>query len=304
MGLPIDGRPEHPLDELVDLVEGRLTPDREQGVRAHLVRCPACQEEHAWILAFREAAHARDLVHVPAATLVAIGAGGERTAAIDRHLSACARCREELALLEAFPSEAELDRALVESPAARETMPRETTRRPVLRFPSWRTARWLAVGAAAACVAVVLHVARGPIRVADLAVLEPLPVTTLRAAAEDSALARGAELYREADYQRAVESLRAATSRQPGDAEVRLLLGSAELLAGFPREAAVTLREASRLAGAGELRAVCLWVLVNAYLRAGDREAALAALADLQRAPGSMAERAQALSEKLARARG
>jgi Flp pilus assembly protein TadD len=138
---------------------------------------------------------------------------------------------------------------------------------------------------------------------ADLAVLEPVPVTTLRAATEDSALARGAELYRDGDYRRAVEPLRAATSRRPGDAEVRLLLGSAELLAGSPREAAATLLEASRLAGSGELRAVCVWHLVNAYLRTSDREAALGGLADLQRAPGPIAARARALSEKLARAR-
>ena len=46
----------HPLDDLVELANGRLEASRGDEVRTHLARCAACHAEYEWLRALREGA--------------------------------------------------------------------------------------------------------------------------------------------------------------------------------------------------------------------------------------------------------
>jgi RNA polymerase sigma factor (sigma-70 family) len=87
-------------------------------------------------------------------------------------------------------------------------------------------------------------------------------------------------------YEQARQAFRAAAARDPEHAEATYLAGLGSALAGDLDAAIGELAAAERLAS-GELAAKIHWSLANAYLKAGRRDEAIAALESLARADTS-----------------
>jgi hypothetical protein len=289
--------PGHPVDALVDLVEGRLTVDDERAVRGHIASCASCSDELAWIERFRSSARGGGLAHLSPTTLVAIDAGATPSPEDATHLAGCSMCRSELALLGELPSEATPAEAREADDAPAEARAASKIRR--IRFPRRPSLQWASAGLAAAALALAFQLFRGGDRVSDLAIVEPLRLQIPRSAATDPSFARALDLYRAAAYGRVATELEALSHEHTESADVLLVRGSAELLAGSPARAIVFLEQAARLSPSAELRSESLWQLANAHLLAGHGDAALRVLTDLEQTGGSKAPQAKALAAKV-----
>lgn len=260
----------HVTDEIVDYLDGRLDPERREIFMQHLAGCAECKAAVDFALTLRETVDAQGLAHLDADRIVALAAtpegmtGGERA-----HLEACPDCRLELDWVTSRPGE----------PAS--------TGLGLERFGSrrFRILAPVAALAAAAALLIVFLPARKPRPGTDLAALvhvEPLPVQITRgvpaAGSFEEARLEGLEAYRDGDYARAADACSEALVRKPGDAEMLLYRGSAELLTGRPGPAATDLEEGLRRTDLPPLREELFWQLASARLLLGDRSTATDAL--------------------------
>ena len=201
-----------------------------------------------------------------------------------------------------------------------------------MRAPSWllrlgRRWRWALAGAGVvlAVVVIVIVVSIGhrsvstpgvsgqpaeppagePFSLAPLASIGALPVRLTREAFEagsfDEARTLGLAAYQGAAYESAASQLRIALDRRPGDPEVSLYLGSAELLRRNPGSAMPPLETASR-AKDPAIQEEALWQLANAWLLANQGDDALAAGRELRARGGVHAIDADSLIGRVERA--
>jgi anti-sigma factor RsiW len=321
---------EHVVSEIADYLAGRLSPARMEEIRRHLAECEECAADFAWSREFRDEARAEGLDHLSADRILATAAAeGERvTESEHAHLGQCAACRAEVewakrqAPVEAALAEldapettgpesgSEADRARPDAP--RRAMPRGTRLR-------WRWVWGTAAVAAAAVVVILLLPTSQPIppattpqpgviqeapvpSIAALARIEPLPVSITRGPSEpgsfEESRMQGLEAYVEGDYAAAVRHLRRGLELQPANHEVRLYLGSAELLRGDPATAEPLLDAAASRA-AEPVRSEALWALASARMRLEDRSGALDALRRLKLVPGRHAAATDTLIAEL-----
>ena len=279
----------HILELIADYLENRLTPEQRREVEMHRDRCGECGAALAFAMKLQEEALAQGLAHIRPDRIVALAA--ERNAATtveQQHLDSCESCRRELE----WASAGKEDEALAGEDADEDSRRRAT--------PSFARRWWPAVTvAAAALIAFLIFLPRGsrdtvtPIPrelhettdYSSLARIEALPVRINRSAVEpgtfEAARLRGLELYRDADYAGARAALEEALALRPGDAEMLLYLGSAELLQGNPAGAAVHLATGVSRADTPALREELLWQLVQAHLAANNREDATATLEEV-----------------------
>jgi hypothetical protein len=140
----------------------------------------------------------------------------------------------------------------------------------------------------------------------SLASVEPLPVRFTRGAVEagsfEEARLQGLEAYATADYDSAAAHFRVGLRRRPGDSEVTLYLGSAELLRDNAA-AAIPLLETSARATALTIRTEALWQLVNAQLLLDHGEEALVRARELSGLGGPRRIEADSLIARIERAR-
>jgi hypothetical protein len=140
---------------------------------------------------------------------------------------------------------------------------------------------------------------------APLASIRALPVRVTREAFEagsfDEARALGLSAYQGAAYDSAASQLRIALDQKPGDPEVSLYLGSAELLRRNPGAAMPPLETASR-AKDPAIQEEALWQLANAWLLANQGDDALAMGRELRARGGVHAIDADSLIGRVERA--
>jgi len=144
-----------------------------------------------------------------------------------------------------------------------------------------------------------------PIVLAPLARIEALPVRVTRESFEagsfEEARALGLEAYQNATFDSAAAQLRVALDRNPGDPEVSLYLGSAELLLGNPAAAMPPLEVASRAKDAA-IQEEALWQLANGWLLMNQGDDALATGRELGARGGVHAAEADSLVARTERA--
>ena len=291
----------HVDHEILDLLEGRLGEQRMEEIRRHLEECADCAADVAWARAFRGRVAAQGLWHLSPERLLELADGGERTTAEERgHLESCLACRQELEWARRqAPVEALL--AAVERPGSAPVRQPAEARPPRPRWVSPWVFAGAGVAVAAALIVMLVPTRETPrpvlptpappvpaaptIRLADLARVEPLPVRFTRGATEagsfEEARVLGLEAYEGAAYDSAREHFQAALARRPGDGEMSLYLGSAELMLGDHVAAMEPLQTASRAADPA-MASEALWQLVNARLLAEQGAEALAAARDLK----------------------
>jgi tetratricopeptide (TPR) repeat protein len=292
---------DHVVGDIVDYLEGRLDPDREQVFENHLAECAECATDYAVALQFHEHGVQEGLRHLDAERIAVLASELESriTEFEQRHLDDCEDCRTEYEWAKAHPGEVEWD-AIVST--------RESARRVDTPRKSWRWG-WkpVGVGLAAAAAAILLIIAL-PDRhdISELARIEPLPVRISRASVTPGTFEafrlRGLELYRSGDYEAALEHLGRAFDAKPEDDEVPLYIGSAHLMLGQPQDAARFFKSVSNKTSNDAIREECLWQLANAQIAAGLIAAANSTLDEVSSAAGPHAADARGLLEELAEA--
>jgi hypothetical protein len=270
----------HVVDEIADYLEGRLAPHRLAEVEEHLGTCADCAADFAFGRELRDEAARQGLRHLAAERFVELGstAAPTPTDAEAQHLDRCEMCRAELSWMRGLPAEEEARRARVV---------------PLFR----RRAAWLLLAAAIAGLA--LWPRGGGRDLSRFARLEPIPVRLTRGDANDSFERErllGLERYSNADWAGARESLSAALRARPASEEIRLYLGSAELLDGDVDAAVGRLRGLVDEAADPGIRAEARWQLANALLAAKQtQEEAMKLLEAVAAAPGRRAGPAREL---------
>jgi len=271
--------PTHVVDLIVEFQIGELTSEAEAEIRRHLGECRECAADYAWVEAFGRNALQQGLRHLAPARLVAMAEGRETAAAAheEAHISACSSCSAELEWARREAPAIDFE----ESPSPLKVRRRERAE------DEGRIPFGLALGALAALVR-----------------LEPLPVRLSRSASilgtfEENRVA-GLEHYSLGNYAAAEGPLRLAAELRPEDGEIRLYLGSVELLQGRGAEAAQTLE---RALGQGEdptLREEIFWQLAHARLAAGQPELAMDALREVVLLDSTHQDEAREILVKLA----
>jgi TolA-binding protein len=261
---------DHVTNDIADYIEGRLDPDRENLVRAHVEGCADCAAELALALQLQEQGAARGMRHLDAERIAAVASDSkvQMTELERQHVSDCERCRSDFELASTVPPEDEWD-AIV---SATDTAKRKTAHTKPW-FLSWK----LVPAALAAVVAVVLFIIVPSDKrdFSHLAQIEPLPVHISRGAVTPGSFEalrrRGLELYRDGQYAGARDQLTRANEMQP-DAEVQLYLGSIELLLDNAEVAIPVFEMILDGAPRNAIRAEALWQLANVQLITGQTE--------------------------------
>jgi hypothetical protein len=288
---------DHVTDRLPALLAGRLDPEEASAIRQHLDGCADCAADLRWARDLQEDALRKGLRHPGSERLLELvdGRGEAASEAEAAHLASCEACGREREWLRSLPpsSQAEAELAAWARPRAR-VLPLQLS--------------GLALAAAAALVVIfLLPRDRGTLPdPTSLARFDPLPVHLDRSASPMSAFEEsrlvGLERYVEADWEGARAAMRRALDERPESDEVRLYLGSAEVLAGNHEGAAALLRPvADGLEPA--FRDEALWILANLDLAAGDTASAERRLQALVEAAGRHATAARDLLADLSPAR-
>ena len=287
----------HVLDELLELVTGRLDADQTRRVTAHLGRCRECAAHHRFLEHLQEDLVQQGAAHLSPARLVALADAPADPATAEEagHLEACARCREELRWSQSAPALEEVLAAEgIEAPSARTATPAIAGRKSgagsglVRRLAgTWSIPwlRWAALGVATA--AVVLLWVRPPgngLSYSRLALLQPLPASDEMRGVEGSVafqqvFDKALRAYRSGDYHQAEPAFAEAAEVDRTQHEVYLYLGSSRLLLRDARGAISALRTAASLADSRRLREESQWQMANAFLLAGRPDSARARLA-------------------------
>ena len=281
----------HIIEQIADYIENRLTPEVHREVEMHLDKCGECAAALAFAMKLREEALAQGLAHIRPDRIVALSADRHAaTPAEAAHLAACESCRGEMEWAGSGTAE----------DAATEDADEDSRRRTTPSFAR----RWWPAGAVAlaAVVATLIFLPRGPRDAGDLSGrlrIEPLPVNISRGAVEpgtfEAARLRALELYRDGNYTNARRAFDEALVLAPGDAEMLLYLGSAELIQGNPAGAALHLAAGANRAEEPPLREELLWQLAHAHLAAGKTGDATSALEQVVALEGRHADEARGL---------
>ena len=292
---------DHVVGDIVDYLEGRLDPDREQVFKNHLAECADCAADYAVALQFHEHGVKEGLRHLDAERIAVLASEPEAriTEFEQQHLDGCENCRSEYEWAKTHPGEDEWD-AIV---STRESARRVDTPRKSWRW-GWKPA---GVGLAAAAAAILLIIALPDRRdISDLARIEPVPVRISRASVTPGTFEafrlRGLELYRSEDYAAALEHLGRAYDAKPEDDEVPLYIGSAHLMLGQLQDAARFFKAVSNKTSNDAIREESLWQLANAQIAAGLVTEARSVLEEVIASAGPHAADARALLEELAAA--
>lgn len=168
---------------------------------------------------------------------------------------------------------------------------------------AWLRLAGIAVAWAAAVSLFLILPAGGVAEPRDLAEIRPVVVDLYEGDFEpgsyEAARLRGFRLYVDGRYAEAREALSGAADQRPGDAQVALALGSAQLLLGDSEAAVASLNAAARAAGSTALREEALWQLTMARLASGDVPGARQALDRVLYQNGNYMDRARELLERL-----
>lgn len=140
---------------------------------------------------------------------------------------------------------------------------------------------------------------------ATLARIAPLPPRFTRQGEEpgsfDEARALGLDAYGVGAYEIAAEHLRRALAMRPRDEEIRLYLGSTELLRHNPNAALPLFEMVTVTSDDSAMVHEALWQLANAWLLLDDREEALATIRRLNQRGGRHGASAEALRGEIER---
>jgi hypothetical protein len=142
-----------------------------------------------------------------------------------------------------------------------------------------------------------------PVRLSSLAAIDPLPRSfdpdVAAPGSYEVMRVEALESYRAAAYDSAAARFRDVIETRREIDEVRLYLGSTELLRGYPSAALPLLESVTIRSHDRELVAEALWQLANAWLLMEDREGALEALRRLQDLRSRRAAHADSLRDRL-----
>ncbi len=282
---------EHVLDEVVDYVEGRMTPERMEQVRRHLEQCAECAADFAFTRELREEAMHQGLRHLDPARIVALASEeGDSASENERsHLNSCNECREELEWARTLPS---ADEVLRREGAQKKVVP--------LRRPA---GVWLLAAATVVALFMIPRLTSRNQDVSRFVRIEPLPVGLDRGASPSGEFERerldGLERYAEGNWSGAIGSFRRALELQPDSDEIRLYLGSAELLAGNSAEAVDLLRPAAERASGGRIHDEARWLYANALLAVGRARDAERVLSQIAEEESDHSDAAESLLEQL-----
>lgn len=293
----------HVTDRLGDIVAGRLGRDEQQRIDEHVKRCPECASKIAWTRRLREEALRQGVRHPSSLRIVELGRAPEAATEAEReHLASCADCGGELHWVEGLPASGEAEEAEGEGGADAEMEPLPS--RPARRKERWPLRVWLPVGLSVAALLLVLFLPRwGEPDLSGLAVIEPLPVRTLRGVPEpgtyEDHLQQGLAAYRDADYRLAESHLEKAAALRSADPVANLYLGSAYLLLDVRGPAVTRLEIAEEAARDPALKAEAAWQLANALVLTGSTAEAKESLETLAQGGGQRQSEARELLEKL-----
>jgi Putative zinc-finger/Tetratricopeptide repeat len=258
----------HVVDEVVEYLEGRLSPERRAEADAHLSECEECAADYAFARESRDAAVREGRRHLTPERIVELAEDGAPAPTEDeaRHLQRCERCSAEVSWMRSTPP--------VVDALGGKVVPVPGARRPWTAF----------LLLAASLAAIVLWQSGGGDRHLDrLARLEPLPVHLTREAPTDpfeQDRLRGLQRYSESDWDGARQALARALAARPDREELRLYLASAALLGG---DTAAAIRGLRSLVASADprIREEADWQLANALLLTGDAEEAISLLEDM-----------------------
>jgi hypothetical protein len=274
---------EHVVDEMADYLDGRLAPERRARIEAHLGSCADCAADFSFARELRDETIRQGLRHLEPERLVELASGvaPAPTEGEARHLERCEMCREELEWMRSLPAEEQARRAKVV---------------PLHRHRG----AWLLL---AATVAALVLWPRGTERdFSRLARLEPIPVQLTRDVPTgpfEQERVAGLERYSNSDWAGAREAFTRALQVQPGSEEIRLYLGSAELLDGEVAAAVDRLHGLAEDAADPRIRVEARWQLANGLLLAGREPEAVELLEDLAAGEGRRAGPARELLERV-----
>ena len=224
----------------------------------------------------------------------------EQRLTFEAHLAACDACLDELFHTAPYTTAMRTASGDVLSRLPSRSDARDVTdTRSAVEQPWWSRFRLpvlVPVAAAAAAAALLLvRPASGPGSLGELAIVEPLPWTTVETRAgeleAERIFQRGMANYARGDYAAAAATLSAAVERGAGDStwtkldQARLFLGLSFLLIDDPENGGPHLETAAR-ADSPPLRDRARWYLAQSRLMTGDGGAALVILDALAESPG------------------
>jgi tetratricopeptide (TPR) repeat protein len=315
----------HPIGEIADYLDRRLSLDREREIAEHLSVCAECAADFAYAQGLIDAALRSGETHIRADRLVEITDDLQAEFSVPEwdHFQICPSCQEEAANLQRFPATADLEESIADATAVRApgSVASERTGRPLTPSePEWpqdeidprsdteeslasRILGWLFpkglvwVGSGAAALLLLLMFLPDTNETAPLARIVPISVTVPRSVPDAGSFgerfSRGLEAYVAGNYEAAEVAFAFAREVDSSHVEATLLQGSCQLLQGETDEAVLSLEMASKLADTPEQLAEANWQLANALLLAKNEVRARALLTKISGQEGTHQAAAQ-----------